>query len=49
MDVILHAADDKSLHTVFSGDPADVFPEARLYIRRNGLAPILRREDAVKQ
>ena len=48
VDVILRTADYKGSHAMLSGDPSDVFPEPRLYIRRNGSAPVLRGEDAVK-
>ncbi len=48
MNVILHTADHKGFHTVFSGDPADVFPEAGLDIGRDRFTTVLRREDAVK-
>ena len=49
MDVVFYAADGQGLHAVFARNAADVSPKALLNIGRNYLAPLLGREDAMKQ
>ncbi len=49
VNVIVRSTDYKSLHLMPSCDSAHVGPQSRLDIQRNGLASLLRREDAMEK
>jgi len=49
MNVVLHAADAKRLHLVFTRDAAHVGPQPWLDFREDDLVPLLGGEDTVKE
>lgn len=48
MRVVIHTADLKRFHPIFSRNAADVRPQSRTNVRGQKGAPVLRREDAME-